>query len=264
MSKLQGASGTNAGYFDPTVGQVIGAAMAAASGTDHSFQITPTYSQSGTGGSTDILVNRTETSLGSGVHLFIDCQVAGVSSFSVDHIGACKAHQLTVNFGGGGVINLGSNNSQINDSSGTLSINGGSGTTQFGFGTILNMFDASGTRIYRLNPASVVASSGTTAIVALTPTYNQTGTAGSIDHLINRVETALGSGTHYFANYQVAGVSKYSVDHLGTALLAGSIGVNGSAAPPKPTVTGSKGANAALASLLTALASYGLITDSST
>ena len=31
----------------------------------------------------------------------------------------------------------------------------------------------------------------------------------------------------------------------------------------KPTVTGSRGGNAALASLLTALATYGLITDSS-
>lgn len=38
----------------------------------------------------------------------------------------------------------------------------------------------------------------------------------------------------------------------------------GAAPVAKPTVTGSKGANAALASLLTALASLGLITDSST
>lgn len=33
---------------------------------------------------------------------------------------------------------------------------------------------------------------------------------------------------------------------------------------PPPTVTGAKGGNAALTSLLTALASYGLVTDSST
>jgi len=43
----------------------------------------------------------------------------------------------------------------------------------------------------------------------------------------------------------------------------GSIGFNGTAAITKPTVTGSRGANAALASLLTALASYGLVVDSS-
>jgi hypothetical protein len=44
----------------------------------------------------------------------------------------------------------------------------------------------------------------------------------------------------------------------------GNIGFNAAAPIAKPTVTGSKGANAALASVLTALANYGLITDSST
>jgi hypothetical protein len=44
----------------------------------------------------------------------------------------------------------------------------------------------------------------------------------------------------------------------------GNSGFNNTAPIAKPTVTGSKGANAALASLLIALASYGLVTDSST
>lgn len=48
---------------------------------------------------------------------------------------------------------------------------------------------------------------------------------------------------------------------LGTA---GQMGFNGSAAVAKPTITGSRGGNAALASLLTALALYGLIVDSTT
>ena len=42
------------------------------------------------------------------------------------------------------------------------------------------------------------------------------------------------------------------------------LGFNGTAAVAKPTVSGAKGSNAALASLLTALAAYGLVTDSST
>ena len=45
--------------------------------------------------------------------------------------------------------------------------------------------------------------------------------------------------------------------------LDGNIGFYGAAPAAKPTVTGSRGANAALASLLTALATLGLITDSS-
>ena len=47
-------------------------------------------------------------------------------------------------------------------------------------------------------------------------------------------------------------------------LTATGAGFNGTAAIAKPTITGSRGANAALASLLTALANYGLITDSTT
>jgi hypothetical protein len=42
----------------------------------------------------------------------------------------------------------------------------------------------------------------------------------------------------------------------------GQVGFNSTAPIAKPTVTGAKGSNAALASLMTALAAYGLITDS--
>lgn len=48
----------------------------------------------------------------------------------------------------------------------------------------------------------------------------------------------------------------------GTGAGSGSIGFFGTAATTKKTVTGSRGGNAALASLLTQLAAYGLITDS--
>ena len=46
--------------------------------------------------------------------------------------------------------------------------------------------------------------------------------------------------------------------------LGGGVGFYGTAAPTKQTVSGSRGGNAALASLLTGLAAYGLVTDSST
>jgi hypothetical protein len=50
---------------------------------------------------------------------------------------------------------------------------------------------------------------------------------------------------------------------MGSTGSASAVGFHGSAAIAKPTVTGSRGGNAALQSLLSALASYGLITDSS-
>ena len=49
-----------------------------------------------------------------------------------------------------------------------------------------------------------------------------------------------------------------ALDHDGS-----TVGFYGTAPVAKPTVTGSRGANAALASLLTALASLGLLTDAS-
>ena len=55
------------------------------------------------------------------------------------------------------------------------------------------------------------SSSGTPAAVKITPTYNQTGTAGGTDLLINRTQTAVGSGTHKLLDAQVAGVSKFAV-----------------------------------------------------
>lgn len=50
----------------------------------------------------------------------------------------------------------------------------------------------------------------------------------------------------------------------GSTLFEGSVGFHGSAPIAKPTVNGSKGGNAALTSLIAALASYGLIQDSTT
>lgn len=50
----------------------------------------------------------------------------------------------------------------------------------------------------------------------------------------------------------------------GVSLRTSKVGFQGTAAIAKPTVTGAKGSNAALGSLITALANYGLITDSTT
>lgn len=57
------------------------------SGVRRPVTISPSYSQSGTAGSTDLTINRTQTSLGSGSQLFLDCQVGGVSKFNVTNSG---------------------------------------------------------------------------------------------------------------------------------------------------------------------------------
>jgi len=72
------------------------------------------------------------------------------------------------------------------------------------------------------------SASGTDTALSISPTYTQTGTAGSCDLYINRTDTALGSGTHYFANFCVATVQKFAVTNQGkvlqTALLNAATG----------------------------------------
>lgn len=63
------------------------------------------------------------------------------------------------------------------------------------------------------------SSSGQNYGLKLAPNLNQTGTAGFTDLFINRTETTLGSGNHYFQNFQVGGVDKWIVDHTGTVTL---------------------------------------------
>lgn len=76
------------------------------------------------------------------------------------------------------------------------------------------------------------------------------GTSGFID------QNTVGSGTQGSLSLRVAGATVIS---LGSG---GQLGFFTAAGTTKPTVTGSKGANAALASLCAALAGFGLITDS--
>lgn len=73
------------------------------------------------------------------------------------------------------------------------------------------------------------------------------------------------SGAITASGGQVAGANGAfgSLDVGGDCVIGGDIGFYGTAQQPKPTITGSRGGNAALASLLTALAGLGLITDNS-
>jgi hypothetical protein len=79
----------------------------------------------------------------------------------------------------------------------------------------------------------------------------------------------LGGGSLlYIASLNAAGDyvgTRCTIDTSGNVNATGGVGVFGHTAPvSRPTVSGAKGSNAALASLLTALAAYGLVTDSTT
>lgn len=91
------------------------------------------------------------------------------------------------------------------------------------FGTDYGNYPSdSGAPVQVLGPTDT-KSSGTALGLTVTRTYNQTSTAGSVDVLVNRTETAIGSGTHLFADFQVAAASKFSVSRTGAVSLSGSI-----------------------------------------
>lgn len=60
------------------------------------------------------------------------------------------------------------------------------------------------------------ASSGTINAFAITPTINQSSTAGYTALLVNPTETTTGSGTKLLADFQVGGVSKAFISNAGT------------------------------------------------
>ena len=91
-----------AGAFDGGTGNQTGNLFNVArftststSGQVTAFAITPTYNQaSGNAANTDLLINRTQTAVGSGTQRLIDAQVGGVSQFSVTNGGLVSASTL--------------------------------------------------------------------------------------------------------------------------------------------------------------------------
>lgn len=91
-------------------------------------------------------------------------------------------------------------------------------------------------------------------------TMNGTRAVASIRDATTSPTGLLLSGT--YADFSIFAPG-FSVGPAGETM-TGKFGANGTLPIAKPTITGSRGGNAALANLLTALANYGLITDSTT
>jgi hypothetical protein len=156
---------------------------------------------------------------------------------------------------------------------GALSLRSGNGTTVAGDVTIINgastntTFSSTGVTFsmqtvqFVANQTNCIikqADNTTNSATAATLTVraaNATGTTSTGGDLI----VASGTGTTANGNVKINSGSTTRIQANGTGL-----GFFAATPVAKPTVTGAKGGNAALASLLTQLVSLGLITDSST
>lgn len=91
--------------------------------------------------------------------------------------------------------------------------------------------NSSATAVFNMSANSARSgSSASQVFTSITPTYNQTSTAGATDLLIQRTETALGSGAQYLINALAgaAGATQmFSVTNTGNLLTAGDITSSG-------------------------------------
>lgn len=223
------------------VGVNISGSYTATSGVNPIMAIQPTINQSTTAGYTALLVNPTETTTGSGTKLLADFQVGGVSKAKIDNTGS-----QTLSFGAASSIynttDETTNYERVRQfwTGNTYYIRteaGGTGTQRpivisgtnrnFTIGYGLNFYDFntstgsnSGVTGMNIN-GSWGSSAAVTTAMSITPSINQSGTAGYTMLQINPTETSTGSGTKLLADFQVGGVSKTRIDTLGSHLLSG-------------------------------------------
>ena len=128
-------------------------------------------------------------------------------------------------------------------------------------GTFIRCLTGSGTNLFQVSGSGLLYSrpAGTAPLTALT--IDGQSISGTDKVAVIAMDNLTGSlGGITFSNINAGGHTPLRM----CADTAAKIGFLGAAASARPVVTGSRGGNAALASLLTALATLGLITDSTT
>lgn len=211
-------------YSDSPWARIDGAAGAftfnvtgsASSAVQDCFRIAPTWNQSGTAGSTDLLIKRTDTAVGSGEHRFIDAQIGTTRVFGVGTNGYVTIENVNYpyfhtksNIVGNWQLMMGgpyaivaakySNNNNIYYIGATENTNAIDGyATLYGAGS---------------------KSSGTDYGCSVNFTAAQSGTAASTALLIQRTDTSVGSGLQNLIDTKVGSTSYFSVNNAGKAII---------------------------------------------
>jgi len=127
---------------------------------------------------------------------------------------------ITIDASGGGAV------SSVANSDGTLTISPTTGSVV----ASLNLAHANTwTGLQTMSITGTAGAAGQDYGFKLTPTYNQTSTAAATDFLINRTQTAVGSGNQFFQDMQVAGSPKIQMSTAGSISMTGGLftGLNG-------------------------------------
>lgn len=164
-----------------------------ATGNEVAYTLNYTTNKATSGNDTGLEINMTDTA-SPGTSYGINYTVGGVSKFSIDNTGNTKALRVEAD---------------------TIRSSG------IAYGLILDNYNHSTAGLTNVSLSSGTNSqtSGSNVSVAIKPTYNQSGTAANTDLLINRTQTAVGSGAQLLIDAQVGGASKFSVTNTGRTVL---------------------------------------------
>ena len=198
--------------------------LAQATGEERALDINYTTNKLTSGDDIGIYVNQTDTA-SPGTSYLMELNVGGVQKFWVQNNGAV-AWFNNVTITNGTALNTSSN--------GTVYF---CNTATTGTGNKTKMSVGGGTS---------TATSGNITSFTIVPVYNQaSGTCANTDLLINRTETAVGSGTQSLIDAQVGSTSKFRVDNTGmidiSNITAGASNMKITATSDTPTTTWTSG-----------------------
>jgi hypothetical protein len=161
-----------------------------ATGDEVAYQFDYTTNKATSGNDTGIVLNYTDT-LSPGISILFQTKTNNFTMFLLDAIGRMSV-------------------------TGSISQTGNDPL-------ILNAKDrSSASNGINLSPITYSNTTGTSASVAILPTYNQaSGDGANTDLLVNRTETALGSGAQLLMDLQADSASKAKINNKGTSFFKG-------------------------------------------
>ena len=196
---IKNAASLNPGHLH-TISAIT---LSAETGNEVAYTLNYTVNKLTSGNDTGLLISMTDTA-SPGTSKTIDIQVGASSIFSIDQQGWVSSVKGFI----GDDLRPSTDNK-------TLFVNNGRNYTV-------------ADNAVELMSGTFSNTSGASAALVIKPTYNQlSGTAANTDLLINRTQTAVGSGTQYLIDAQVGSASKFSVDNVGNILTVGSLGATG-------------------------------------
>ncbi len=193
-----------------------------ATGNEVAIQINYTTNKATSGNDTGLIVNQTDTA-SPGTSNLLDLQVGGVSKVAIANTGQIGASCFVASTTEGFSANT----------TGT-DYGGSNHNVEIYLQNFPNFTTDNKTAIKAIG-GTISNTGGTFKAFAITPTYNQTsGTSANTDLLVNRTQTAIGSGTQRLFDVQVGGTTNFNVTNLGAVGLKTGFNINTST----PTAVG--------------------------